>query len=411
MQSSIKTKSGDASGVVQQVYSPQAILFIHHANDMYGADISLLHSLRSLEREKYYPIVILPLDMTTGMLSSELDRLGVEYHFVPLGILRRKYFSVRRILPLVKALIRGVARVRSIARSREVALVYVNTIVAGSGAIGGRLAGVPVLWHLHEILSMPRPVRWVLYKWLKLCSKRVVCVSRAVRDSVVKEEPGLASKSVVVYNAVTVSGGETAEPGADLRAELGLPSETELVGMVGRISHWKGQEILVKASALVLQKHPEVHFVAVGSYFADEAHYLENLQALIRSLALEERFHIVGYRSDVVNVYRALDVFVLPSIKPEPFGRVTVEAMTQGCAVIATNHGGSCELIEQGVTGMLVPPSDPQALAGAIEQLLSDATLRKNMGKAASIYALNHFGLPSYERQMRDIIDELVEAR
>ena len=393
------------------MYSPQAILFIHHANDMYGADVGLLHSLRSLERERYYPIVILPLDMTTGMLSSELDRLGVEYHFVPLGILRRKYFSMRGILPLVKALILGVARVRSIARSRDVALVYVNTIVAGSGAIGGKLAGVPVLWHLREILSMPRPVRWVLYKWLKLCSKRVVCVSRAVRDSVVKEEPGLASKSVVIYNAVTVSESETTEPSADLRAELGLPPETELVGMVGRISHWKGQEILVKASALVLQKHPEVHFVAVGSYFADEAHYLENLQALIRSLALEERFHIVGYRSDVVNVYRALDVFVLPSIKPEPFGRVTVEAMTQGCAVIATNHGGSCELIEQGVTGVLVPPSDPQALAEAIEQLLSDATLRKNMGKAASIYALNHFGLQSYERQIRDVIDELVEAR
>jgi glycosyltransferase involved in cell wall biosynthesis len=214
----------------------------------------------------------------------------------------------------------------------------------------------------------------------------------------------------VVYNAVTVSEGETTEPGADLRAELGLPPETELVGMVGRISHWKGQEILVKASALVLQRHPKVHFVAVGSYFADEAHYLENLQDLIRSLALEERFHIVGYRSDVVNVYRALDVFVLPSIKPEPFGRVTVEAMTQGCAVIATNHGGSCELIEQGVTGVLVPPSDPKALAAAIEQLLSDATLRRNMGKAASIYALNHFGLPSYERQIRNIIHELINA-
>src|ERR1700759_4520953 len=203
MRSSIKTRSGDVSGVVQQMHSPQAILFIHHANDMYGADISLLHSLRSLERERYYPIVILPLDMTTGMLSSELDRMGVEYHFVPLGILRRKYFSMRGILPLVKALILGVARVRSIARSRDVALVYVNTIVAGSGAIGGKLAGAPVLWHLREILSMPRPVRWVLYKWLKLCSKRVVCVSRAGRGCVVKEEPGLARESVVVFKAVT----------------------------------------------------------------------------------------------------------------------------------------------------------------------------------------------------------------
>jgi glycosyltransferase involved in cell wall biosynthesis len=225
-----------------------------------------------------------------------------------------------------------------------------------------------------------------------------------------KEEPSLGRKSVVVYNAVTVSDSKNVESTIALRAELGLSPGTRLVGMVGRISHWKGQEILVKASALVLQSHPDTHFVAVGSYFADEAHYLDKLKVLVRSLGLEERFHIVGYRSDVVNVYRSLDVFVLPSIKPEPFGRVTVEAMTQGCAVIATNHGGSCELIEPGVTGMLVPPSDPRALAEAIEQLLSDSTFRKDLGKAASIYALKSFGLPSYEKQMRDIVNELVEA-
>ena len=75
---------------------PQAILFVHHANDMYGADVGLLHSVKSLDRERHYPIVILPSDMPTGMLSTELDRLGVEYHIAPLGILRRKYFSVRR---------------------------------------------------------------------------------------------------------------------------------------------------------------------------------------------------------------------------------------------------------------------------------------------------------------------------
>src|ERR1700694_19081 len=87
--------------------STQAILFIHHANDMYGADIGLLHSLRSLDRSKYYPIVILPSDMPTGLLSPELDRLGVEYHIAPLGILRRKYLSLRKIIPLAVELLRG----------------------------------------------------------------------------------------------------------------------------------------------------------------------------------------------------------------------------------------------------------------------------------------------------------------
>jgi glycosyltransferase involved in cell wall biosynthesis len=129
---------------------------------------------------------------------------------------------------------------------------------------------------------------------------------------------------------------------------------------------------------------------------------------LISDLGLDGRFHLVGYRSNVTDVYRALDVFALPSIKPEPFGRVTVEAMMQGRAVVATNHGGTVELIEDAVTGMLVPPSDPKSLAAAIESLLADRPMREKMGQAAALYAKQNFGLPSYGSQMRNIINELV---
>jgi glycosyltransferase involved in cell wall biosynthesis len=387
---------------------PQPILFIHHANDMYGADIGLLHAIESLDRQKYFPIVILPADMPKGMLSPELDRLGVEYHFAHLGILRRKYFSARAIIPLTIELLRGIAYVRSTARGRRVALVYVNTFVTASGAIGGKLAGVPVLWHIREILSMPRSVRWLLYKMLGLCADRIVCISRAVRNNVLRETPNLASKSEVVYNAVSVAPSNGAGRDVGFREELGVPQRALLVGMVGRISHWKGQEILAEAAALVLQSHPDVHFVAVGSYFADESHYLQKLESLISSLGLDGRFHLADYRSNVTDVYRALDIFVLPSRKPEPFGRVTVEAMTQGRAVIATNHGGTVELIEDGITGILVPPSDPKSLAAAIELLLDDQPLREKMGQAAAIYARENFGLPSHAEQMRTVINELV---
>ena len=388
--------------------STQAILFIHHANDMYGADIGLLHSLRSLDRSKYYPIVILPSDMPTGLLSPELDRLGVEYHIAPLGILRRKYLSLRKIIPLAVELLRGVAYVHFTVRKRGVALVYANTFVTLSGAIGGKLAGVPVLWHIHEILSMPRLLQWALCRALNLCADRVVCVSKAVRDSLLKEVPALAKKAVVVYNAVPVTPSDDSRTGIRFREELGVPKDAPLVGMVGRISHWKGQEILVEAASLVLRNHPDAHFVAVGGYFADESHYLKKLESLINSLELQNRFHLSDYRSNVTDVYRALDIFVLPSIKPEPFGRVTVEAMMQGCAVIATNHGGTCELIQEGVSGMLVPPSDPRSMATTIELLLADRTLREKLGTAAATYARGNFGLSRYEDQIRNAISQLV---
>jgi glycosyltransferase involved in cell wall biosynthesis len=385
----------------------QAVLFIHHANDMYGADIGLLHSILCLDRNKYDPIVLLPSDMPTGMLSPELERLGVEYHFVTLGILRRKYLTASRIFPLIIEMLSGIAQVRSIVRRRNVALVYVNTFVTVSGAIGASLAQVPVLWHIREILTMPRVMRWGLTRTLNLCADRVVCISKAVRDSLLDEAPNLASKCVVVYNAVSAPIATGADKKVGIREELGLPESVPLVGMVGRISHWKGQEILVEAAAQVLETHPSVHFVAVGSYFADESHYLEKLRSQIESLGLAERFHLGDYRSNVTEVYRALDIFVLPSRKPEPFGRVTVEAMMQSRPVIATNHGGTCEIIEDGVTGMLVPPADPAALAEKIELLLTDSALRERLGQNAAVYAQENFSLLRYQRQLQEVIDAM----
>jgi glycosyltransferase involved in cell wall biosynthesis len=378
---------------------------------MYGADIGLLHSLKSLDRARYYPIVILPSDMPPpGMLSSELERLGVEYHVTPLGILRRKYLTARGIVSLGADLTKGIGYVRRLARERHAALVYINTIVTLSGAIGGKLAGVPVLWHVREILAMPRLIRWVLHRSLSVCADRIVCISKAVRDSLLNEAPYLANKSLIVYNAVSLSERGNADQGLDLRRELGVPRDAPLVGMVGRVTHWKGQEILAEAAGQLLRNHPDVHFVAVGSYFADESHYLDKLKSLIVALGLEGRFHLTGYRSNVADVYRALDIFVLPSRKPEPFGRVTVEAMIEGRAVIATNHGGTCELISEGETGMLVPPSDPNALKVAIEKLLDDRKLRETIGRSAAKYAHEHFGLLRYREKMQGIIETLVAA-
>lgn len=390
--------------------SADVVLFVHHANDMYGADIGLLHSIASLDPTRYYPVVILPSDMPEGMLSAELARRGIEYHFAPLGILRRKYLSARRILPLARDFIRGVAHVRSLARRRNAKLIYVNTIVVPSGAIGGWLARVPVLWHIREILSMPRPVRWTLYRTLGLCSDRIICISRAVRDSLVREAPDLEGKCEVLYNAVSLAPRTRNRPLVGIREELGIPDGAPLIGTVGRITHWKGQEILAQAAKVVLQKHPDAHFIAVGSYFADEVHYLRRLEAFVAESGLSDRFHFAGYRENVTELYSAFDIFVLASRKPEPFGRVTVEAMMEARPVIATNHGGTCELIQDGVTGLLVPPSDPESLAAALDRLLSDRELRLRLGRSAAIYAHANFSLRRYKKEICGIIEQLVAA-
>jgi glycosyltransferase involved in cell wall biosynthesis len=388
------------------------VLFVHHANDMYGADIGLLHSLSSLDREQYYPVVLLPADMVTGPLSEELSRRNIEYHFVPLGILRRKYLRFPSIFRLGIDFARGVLSVRSLVRKKNAKLVYANTFVTVSGALGARLAGVPVLWHIREIVTMPRPIRVCLYWALKACATHIVCVSKAVRDALLREAPELEPKTVVLYNAVSLERSGSDDSGErPIREELDIHKDQLIVGMVGRITHWKGQDILVDAAATVLKDYPDVHFVAVGNHFAGEIHYVNALKARIDELGIASRFHLLGYRTNVAKVYESFDIAVLPSKKPEPFGRVTVEAMMSGRPVIGTAHGGTPELIQNAVTGLLVPPGDPVHLADAIQKLLADKALRLSLGEHAAVYAKETFSLSGYKETMSSLVENLISCK
>jgi glycosyltransferase involved in cell wall biosynthesis len=387
------------------------VLFVHHANDMYGADIGLLHSLSSLNREQYYPVVLLPADMVTGPLSEELSRRNIEYHFVPLGILRRKYLRFPSIFRLGFDFARGVLSVRSLAGKKNAKLVYVNTLATVSGALGARLAGIPVFWHVREIVAMPRPIRVCLYLALKVCASRIACVSKSVRDALLREAPGLGPKTVVLYNAVSLDRYGSEDSGErPIREELDIHKDQLIVGMVGRVTHWKGQDILADAAATVLKDYPDVHFVAVGNHFADEIHYFNALKARIDDLGIASRFHLLDYRTNVARVYESFDIAVLPSKKPEPFGRVTVEAMMSGRAVIGTAHGGTPELIQDAVTGLLVPPGDPVPLAHAIQKLLADKALRVSLGEHAAAYAKESFSLSGYKEAMSSLVKNLVSC-
>ena len=387
---------------------PVNVLFVHHCNDLYGADFGLLHSIQTLDRTKYRPFVILPSDTPDGPLAAELERLHVEFRFMPLGILRRKYLSPGGVFGMFRDMSLAVIKLALFMRKMSVRIIYVNTAVSVSGAIAGRLAGGKVVWHIREILSLPAPARRGLHFAISRLAHRIVCVSQAVEDSILKDQPSAADKCVLVYNAVDLPINSTTEADAmALRAKLGIPIGAPIVGMIGRVTHWKGQDVLVKAAASILHDFPNTYFLAVGSVFSDERHYLTDLQSEIANLHLEERFFLMDYERNVAAIYTCLDVFVMASKKPEPFGRVTVEAMLCGRPVVGTAHGGTTELVHEGVHGFLVEPDNPAQLASAISLLLADPELRQRMGKAGRERALTQFGLPRYGAQLGSIFDQL----
>jgi glycosyltransferase involved in cell wall biosynthesis len=195
-----------------------------------------------------------------------------------------------------------------------------------------------------------------------------------------------------------------------LRREWGVEPDEVLVGQVGRLSAWKGPEDLLAAAAQVAARRDKVRFVLVGDVVPGEEERLGRLRAQSAALGLEDRVIWAGFRTDVPQVMAALDLLVLPSRLPEPFGMVLLEAMATGKPVIATDQGGPREIVRDGETGFLVPPGDPTALAEAISTLAADAALRRQMGLAARARAVQRFSLTPYVAAVEALYQDLLRA-
>lgn len=174
--------------------------------------------------------------------------------------------------------------------------------------------------------------------------------------------------------------------GAAIRASNGWDDQT-LVGIVGRLQEWKGQDVFLRAMAQLARTHADTEFVVVGgAVLGWEGDYPERLQTLAAELGIRDQVHFVGHQDDVYPWFDALDIVVHASYD-EPFGLVLIEAMALGKPLVAAAAGGPLEIIEDGVSGCLVPPGDHEAMADAISKLLQDEHLRHRVENAAAVRA------------------------
>ena len=254
-----------------------------------------------------------------------------------------------------------------------------------------RTGGVRVV----ERLNMTRhrdffyPMRW---RWLDRFSARwidqFIVVSQTLRDQFIgRGYP--ESKLSVIYNGVDVPSELSA---STLKSELGLPADTPVVGTLGRLTRQKGIDTFIKAAAMVHSRMGDVHFVVAG-----EGELREELEGLAKAEGLQERMHWLGYRQDAQNVLAGLDIAAVLS-RWEPFANVILEAMAVGTPLVASKAGGNTEALDDGVSGVLVPPEKPQDAANILCRLLEDKDKRKRMADAAR------------ERARRFSIDSMIEA-
>lgn len=298
--------------------------------------------------------------------------------------------------------VRGALALARLLRAERVDLLHTHTLAAANtlARMAGRAARVPVVSHLH-IANHFRPATRVLLRGADnltaRMSARLIAVSEDTRRAY--ERQGYPRRIRVVYNGVTPDGTAT----AGFRLELGLPADAPLVGEVGRLCDVKGQRELIEALAQV----PDARAVLVGADIEQGGAYQRKLERLAAKLGVRERVVFAGRRNDVGDVLAEVDVLALPSWT-EGLPLVVLEAMAHKRPVVATQVGGTPEVVVDGETGLLVPPRDPDALAVALRRLLADDELRRRFGEAGYERVREHFSAEAMTARILDIYDELL---
>ncbi|WP_214228868.1 glycosyltransferase family 4 protein [Pedobacter sp. B4-66] len=366
------------------------ILILHSSSDLYGASNVLLNVIKVLKNNGNTPIVVLSEE---GPLVDKLRNQQVEVHIIRLGILRRKYFSFPGIINRLLVLKKANKSLQDLVKERNIKLVYSHTTAVLVGAIVARRLKLKHIWHVLEITTKPlffvRVMGWLLNKY----STSVITASDAVKNHWKQwVDP---AKLKTIYNGLDCT--PFADKKGALKAELNISDQTILVGMIGRVHFWKGQDYFIKIAAELLKLNANIKFVMVGDAFPGYEYLYSQNQQVIDENGINNMIYNLGYREDIVNIMNSLDVFVLPSVLPDPFPTVVLEAMAAGKAVVATRQGGAQEMIENGDSGLLIPINQAFEAANTMLPLINSINERERMGKNAASRIRAQFSANSFE--------------
>lgn len=374
---------------------------MHSSAGLYGADLQLEAIVAGLDPERWRALCVLP---ERGELTDRIEQAGGEVCVHPLAVLRRALLSPAGAARLWRAVARDRRELGALARPHGVALVHDNTSVVMSGRAVARDAEVPHLVHVREIYAgaggRMASALWPLMRARLLRADALACISSAVA----RQFSG-SSRARVIHDGLPRAA--RALDREEARAGFGIPPERPAVALVGRLSDWKGQDVLIHALAEI----PLVERGAVALLAGDAApgtgDLPHRLEMLAGRLGVAERVRWLGFRRDVDDVWAAADVVVVPSTRPEPLGLVAMEAAAAGLPVVASAHGGVAEVVRDGETGLLVPPGDASALAAAVRVLADDPELAARMGEAGRRRVEEHFGVERMLAELQDLYDEL----
>jgi glycosyltransferase involved in cell wall biosynthesis len=348
-----------------------------------GSERQVLNIKQGIDKSRF--------DVHLGCFGRFDEQIGVDLTDTPLEVYKiRKLYGVRTI--------KEGLRLASYLRQNRIDIVHAYNFYANVFALpAARLAQVPVvLASIRDTGEIWTARQRAVNKLVCRLADRVVVNAEAIKRGLIADgyRP---ERIIVVPNGIMCAPLRTAAD-RSLHQEFGLSPDDVLIGVVSRIARLKGLEYFLAAAPDVLARIPRAKFLIIGDNSFNPEYREELKQQTIR-LGIQDRVIFTGFRLDVQNILSSLAVSVLPSLK-EGLSNSLLESMAAAVPVVATDVGGNPEVVVHGETGLLVPPTNPGALAEAICRVLLTPGLRQTFGQAGRRRVVEHF---SNERMIRTV--------
>lgn len=371
-----------------------SILCVHQGYELYGSDRSFFQCVMALSEKWPHARIDIVLPKN-GPLSNQLRSAGLKVTTDDLWVARKA--NLRELLFFgMPRLIKRICVCRK--QIKKYDLVYINTIVVVDFILAAMKADT--ILHVREMPS-GEIEKFILRFLLHIYRGSVIFNSEATATIFKKLN---SKRSKIVWNGVPDC--------KNIINDFNTVNHKMHLLFVGRLNSWKGQDLLVEAITKLPNKiRKNIKIRIVGDAFSGQEHYKIELIRKVEDSGLLGQVEIVGFVEKTEPEYRWSDVVVVPSRRPEPFGRVAVEAMAMGRVVVAANHGGLKEIIQPGITGLLFNPNDSDSLASCLVALYGDMSLLKSMGHKARERYLKWFSEEKFRVRFISAVEELLALK
>jgi glycosyltransferase involved in cell wall biosynthesis len=381
------------------------ICFLSHTSELNGAELMLLQTLERIDKQKFYPFLIVP---RPGLLLAEAEKLGIETVLFP-----AKWWLTGKgktwTQPLAWAWnIRALFRLVRWIRRKQVDLVFSNSSASLTGALAAKITHVPHVWFIHEILGGKAPqICWIWgQKALAWFISRFSC--RILVNSHASEAFFFDKENVqLVYNGVEIS--ERKEDAIKtLRQKWDVDEQDIVLGMVGKVCEEKGQREVILALGGIGKDRGSLKLLIVGDVKSKA--YFKELQEICVRYGLEDCVVFTGYQRDVASVLCLMDCLLVAS-RAESFGRTIIEAMSVKIPVIAAKSGGIPEIVIHGKNGFLLESGEIGEIENAIVSFLDNRDSYRKVAEAGYRTVVEKFSLIDQVKKIERVMEECIGQR